>query len=358
MAKVVVLKLCDGNFQDGFNILLQVSEDGKHPFIEISGKLPPAPEIPQLYQQWQSIYIFPRFSFRKFKVSRTLPSNVSIKELTQALKNHFNYWLNANRLCPLKEQLVANLNSSELIRFIIVTEDWQLRQIPWHLWDLFENYPQAEVAFASPNYEQIRKVATSKDKVRILAILGNSEGIDVGRDRLLIEHLPNTETTFLVEPKQQDINEQLCQQDWDILFFAGHSYTKQEKGYIYINETDILTMNDLQHGLRNSIERGLQLAIFNSCDGLGLAKGLEALNIPQSIVMRERIPDPVAPSFLKYFLDAFTTGQSLYLSVRIAREGLQDDGWDDKIPGITWLPAIFQNLAEIPPTWKELEGYR
>lgn len=358
MAKVVVLKFCDGNFQQGFNIVLRIGEDEKYTSIEIPGNLPPAPEIPQLYREWQSTYIFPRFSLRKFKVSRVCKSNISIRELARALKNSLNYWLNSSTFRPLEEQLSVNLKPSDRIRFIIQTENLQLRQIPWHLWDLFKDYPLAEVAFASPNYEKIRKVAPSKDKVRILAILGNSERINVGGDRLLLEHLPNTETTFLVEPKQQDINEQLCQQDWDILFFAGHSYTKQEKGYIYINETDILTMNDLQHGLRNSIERGLQLAIFNSCDGLGLAKGLEALNIPQSIVMRERIPDPVAPSFLKYFLDAFTTGQSLYLSVRIAREGLQDDGWDDKIPGITWLPAIFQNLAEIPPTWKALEGYR
>jgi hypothetical protein len=86
------------------------------------------------------------------------------------------------------------------------------------------------------------------------------------------------------------------------LFFAGHSETDNNQGKIWINKTQYLTIEDLKYGLRKAIRSGLQLAIFNSCDGLGLGFDLAELNIPQIIVMREPIPDAVAQEFLKYFL--------------------------------------------------------
>jgi CHASE2 domain-containing sensor protein len=96
----------------------------------------------------------------------------------------------------------------------------------------------------------------------------------------------------------------------------------------------------------------LQLAIFNSCEGLGLAAQLTDLHIPQIIVMREPVPDSVAQQFLKHFLTIFAGGESFYLAVREARERLQ--GIEGEFPGASWLPVIFQNPAEIPPTWQQL----
>jgi len=103
--------------------------------------------------------------------------------------------------------------------------------------------------------------------------------------------------------------------------------------------------------LSKAIAKGLQLAIFNSCNGLGLAKQLEDLHIPQIIVMRELVPDQVAQEFLKYFLDAFAGGESLYLAVRSARGRLHDEGLEAGIPGVTWLPIICQNPATMPMIW-------
>ncbi|OZH56154.1 hypothetical protein AFK68_00025, partial [Hydrocoleum sp. CS-953] len=96
----------------------------------------------------------------------------------------------------------------------------------------------------------------------------------------------------------------------------------------------------------------LQLAIFNSCDGLGLARQLAKLHIPAIIVMREEVPDVVAHKFLQDFLQLFTNDKSLYISVREAREKLQV--MEDKFPGASWLPVICQNSAEVSPSWKNL----
>jgi WD40 repeat protein/energy-coupling factor transporter ATP-binding protein EcfA2 len=96
----------------------------------------------------------------------------------------------------------------------------------------------------------------------------------------------------------------------------------------------------------------LQLAIFNSCDGLGLALELEQLHIGQMIVMREPVPDQVAQSFLTYFLAEFAGGKSFYLAERKAR--LKLHGLEDNFPCASWLPAIFQNPAAVPPMWQDL----
>jgi branched-chain amino acid transport system substrate-binding protein len=158
--------------------------------------------------------------------------------------------------------------------------------------------------------------------------------------------------TFLVKQSLQKINDRLWQEKWDIIFFAGHSNSEPngQDGRIYINDTESLTIDELSNGLRNAIKNGLKLAIFNSCDGMGLARSLFKLNIPQVIVMRERVPDLVAQEFLRYFLIDFAAGTSLYQSVRRARERLQ--GLQNKYPCATWLPIICQNPAETPLTWR------
>ncbi|NER52065.1 MAG: CHASE2 domain-containing protein, partial [Symploca sp. SIO1A3] len=161
------------------------------------------------------------------------------------------------------------------------------------------------------------------------------------------------ELVFLVEPQRRELNEYLWdKKGWDILFFAGHSQTEGETGRIYLNKTDSLTIADLKNSLRAAISRGLQLAIFNSCDGLGLARQLEDLHLNQLIVMREPVSDLVAQEFLKYFLGAFAYGEPFYLAVREARERLQ--GLETQCFCASWLPVICQNLTTVPPTWRDL----
>jgi len=236
---------------------------------------------------------------------------------------------------------------------LIRTDNQHLHKLPWHLWNLIESYPLAEVALGSRESEPPRRTVTksAKSKLRILAILGHSANIDVASDRKLLENLPHTETVFLVEPKHRQINDQLWEQSWDIIFFAGHSETQGDKGRIYINSTESLTVTELWYGLRKAVENGLKLAIFNSCDGLGLARQLDDLQIPQIIVMRELIPDRVAQEFLKYFLDDLSKNRPFYLAVRAARERLQ--GWESQFPCASWLPVIYQNPSEEPFTWIE-----
>lgn len=359
MQKLVVLKL-DGDLVEGVRTTLEIGAEKDRAATEVRGNLPANPQLATHYERWQSTY-------RSLDNFRITPIGISIggdrseqlnncRLLEDQLSQQMNAWLNCDSFRPLKDKLLKQLTPDDTVRILIKTDDPWLRRLPWQLWDFFEEYSLAEVALSAPEYEILpsSKTAISKNKVKILAILGNSEGISISKDRELLEQLPDAQTTFLVEPQRSQLTEQLWKQDWDILFFAGHSSSQSDgkTGYIFINETDKLTINELKYALKQAVKGGLQLAIFNSCDGLGLARQLENLHIPQIIVMREPVPDLVAQEFLNNFLTLFSDGKSLYLAVREARERLQ--GIELEYPCAIWLPVICQHPALVPPTWKNL----
>lgn len=366
MSRLVVLSLGQGSLRDGFAAVTAQIGEADNPYrMKLTASLPAAPKIPELYRNWQSLY----FAFNQrlicrhdieiddqFEIEEAYITNVSqveLSNLSQMLSKRINTWLNSTKFRKIDQQLRTQLKPSEEIRFIIETNDNLLRRLPWHLWNFFEDYPLAEVALSAAEYQKRNKIILNhqKVKVKILAILGNSQGIDISRDRAFLEKLSTqAEIKFLVEPNLGHLNEEIWQQGWDIVFFAGHSCSK-DKGLLQINQTDTITLEQLKYALKQAISRGLKLAIFNSCDGLGLAQELQDLQIPQVIVMREPVPDLVAQEFLKYFLAEFSSGTSLYAAVRSARERLQ--GLERDYPCATWLPVIFQNPAEPPMYWPQ-----
>lgn len=361
MTKLVVLKL-DGDLQMGVRVSLSMKNEGFSPYKEVTGHLPAVPELETTIDQWRSNYrILGNFT-RILKAKKvTYEGSISqkhnnCKNSATELQKRLNDWLRSESFRPIRETWLKELKESDLVRVLICTSSHQLRQIPWHLWDLVEAYPYAELALSAPDYQQLTTAITptKRDKVKILAILGNSTGIDVETDRRLLNSLPDADVTFLVQPQRYEINDSLWEKPWDVLFFAGHSQTVGDSGRIYINENlESLSTDDLKYALKKATSNGLALAIFNSCDGLGLAYELEALHIPQIIVMREPVPDEVAQIFLKHFLVAYaTSGKSLYLAVKEAR--LKLHGLENKYPCASLLPVICQNGGAVPPTWLDL----
>ncbi|MBR8833334.1 MAG: CHASE2 domain-containing protein [Stigonema ocellatum SAG 48.90 = DSM 106950] len=362
MNKLIVINLEKGNLNDGFSpVTAQLWDNNSRP-IKFGGSLPPAPEIAELYKRFQLIYqaLYQRLvSSSRIKVESTGLTNVSVvdfSEVQEQLYLAINSWLNSDLFRPIDQKLREKLALDEEFQVIIETSDTLLQQLPWHLWEFVERYKFCEVAVSNPKYERVKPLPKQKtNKVRILAILGNSEGIDIQQDRNILEQLPHASTVFLVEPSRQELDKCLWdEQGWDILFFAGHSHSHDDQGQIHINKTSILTITELKNALNYAISRRLKIAIFNSCDGLGLARQLTDLQIHQIIVMREKIPDLVAQEFVKHFLGYFSGGQSFYLAVRYARLRLQ--GLEDRFPGASWLPVICQNPAEDTLTWLQLCG--
>lgn len=253
----------------------------------------------------------------------------------------------------------SKLNPSDSIRFIIQTPDIKLKLLPLHLWEFFDDYRKAEIALSAPHSDRLSKTVPKRNKVRVLVILGNSKGIEKGvqADLEVLNKLPLSEIKVLSQPNKEDLHQQLWHPlGWDIICYSGHSDSKDDgsTGVIEIDETNKISLKYLKSALTNAIEKGLQLAIFNSCKGLGIVQDLADLHIPQIIVMRQPVPDEVAQVFLKNFLQAFANGKSLYNSVREARQKLE--GLEDKYPCASWLPVICQNPAEVPLKWLQFSG--
>lgn len=357
MSKLVTLKIGQGSFEQGFPVTLQIGEEGAHPTIELTGLLPPAPEMPLYYSRWQTSYR--RLGLRlRLSAPPLQVTNVSViddcRSTAQMLKARLNTWLRSEEFRDIRERWLERLLPEDVTRVILQTEDTQMQRLPWHLLEVLDRFPKTEIAISAPRYEQRSPQVSTLGTVKILAVLGNQDGIDVASDQETLKQLPNATIEFLVEPSRQELTNALWKQPWDIFFFAGHSSSQgvAESGQMYLNQTDQLSIVELKYAMSRAVEQGLRLAIFNSCDGLGLARELADLHIPQVIVMREPVPDLVAQEFLKGFLEGFAKGEPLYLAVRDARERLQ--GLEDRFPCATWLPMICQNPAELPPTWNNL----
>ena len=328
MSTLLVFTLLGGDLNQGFPVVTaQLWHHDK--FFKITGSLPAAPELNQLYQKWQLLHeaIHQRLgNSQRIRVHQQDITNISVNDfdkVCQELETSINTWLRFEPFKNIEEQLRTRLSQDDEIRIIIETNIAILHRLPWHLWDFFNDYPKAELGLSNHEYASPQVLQKpSPGKVKILAILGNGVGIDIKKDIALIQGLTNTQTTFLVEPTRKEVDEKLWNHDWDILFFAGHSTSLAdgEIGEININQTEHLTIYQLKNALKKAISRGLKIAIFNSCDGIGLARNLAELNIPQMIVMRTGVPDFVAQEFLKNFLIAFADDKSLYLSLRSVDE--------------------------------------
>jgi CHASE2 domain-containing sensor protein len=358
VGKIATLEFNEGSFEQGFSITLCIGDFAAPIHTKITGKLPPNPALPLAYDQWRSHYLNllsnPQFNSRPIclpKASNSSPDDC--QQAAQAVSQELNQWLRSPNFLPIWQTWLTKINPTEDLDVLLQTDNPQLQKLPWHLWDLFSTYPKAELALSSANYDTSPPVKpVAMPAVNILAILGNSDGIDTMTDRATLSSMAGTTVKYLTEPQRKDLTDELWQQPWRILFFAGHSASTVKTGQIAVNPDESLSIEDLKYALRRAVAGGLQLAIFNSCDGLGLAQALSELQIPNLIVMRESVPDRVAQTFLTYFLKAFSQGSSLHQSVRQAREQLQS--LENHYPCATWLPILYQTPSSRPLTWQGL----
>ncbi|MEO0768280.1 MAG: CHAT domain-containing protein, partial [Cyanobacteria bacterium J06649_4] len=369
MEQRIILNLGKGCWQEGFpTITVRLWIDSDSVLMQFSGALPAATELLLTYERWQTYYkaINRNFMLRQSHTTSAIEieeddlthvSSADFGHLCTELKQQFNDWLSASSFVNVERQLRTHLITSSPIQLIVEASDAAVRRFPWHLWDFLEDYRQTEVAIASLEHQ---KNDTTYEKttagVRVLSILGDSTNIQVSKDRELLKTLSDVDAVILDEPSRVELDECLWDnQGWDVLFFAGHSASLggDMSGTIKVNAAESLSISQLKYGLQTAIQKGLRLAIFNSCDGMGLAKELADLHIPYLIVMREPIPDPVAQVFLMNFLRAFAAGIPFHLAMREARERLQ--GMEGQFPCASWLPVLCQNPGLGALSWADLK---
>jgi uncharacterized protein YjbI with pentapeptide repeats len=358
LEQLVILKLGSSDIDRNLTIFVEIGDRGAPPRASAVGILVCESQVIAAYDDWQIAYreylldlSSVRIDIADCQITNLAATDLSILQSCQAaaeyLKLKLNQWLDGENFQPITKLMLQELNPSQSIQIILQTDDLQIRQLPFQLWNFFDEFTHAEIAIASHTYRStIDRQSTHKD-IQILAVLGNSQGINLELDREALTQLPNAKVEFSIEPTRQVLNDKLWEQAWDILFFAGHSASDPSltTGYLKINSTDRLTISELKYALKQSIESGLKLVIINACDSLGLATELISIQLPSAIVMREPVPDIVAQEFLKNFVIAIASGLPVYRAVRSAREQLQ--GLEDRYPCASWLPVICQNPADI-----------
>ncbi|MEM6755444.1 MAG: CHAT domain-containing protein, partial [Cyanobacteria bacterium P01_C01_bin.38] len=368
---MAIVKLKIRESKQGF----QVDLTAKQLDVETEGFLPALP--PQLetsFNNWQLAYReidAVRSYIAPAPGKRIIAKSVikhSSAEHTTSVKECLNQWLNSgdSRWLPVRDKLIAiaqNLHyKNEEVRVIIDAKDVNLRRLPWQEWNLFEeHYPQVEIALSAVKNSDIKTNYTipKSSKIRILVAVGRSDGINTKNDLEIIKELEQhgAEVVCLMQPNRKQLCDALWnQQGYHIFIFTGHSGSRADGqiGWIELNDTDSLNIEEFKEALKESIKKGLQLAIFNSCDGLGLASQLAQLHLPRCIVMREPVPDKVAIEFLKHFFKEFTSDRSLSQALNKARKRLEHFNLD--YPGAVWLPTICIAPNAQSLTWKSLNA--
>ncbi|NET45442.1 WD40 repeat domain-containing protein [Okeania sp. SIO2B3] len=404
MRKTAILTIIEGTVKTGFIITFSIQEENGDFLLSVKANLPPNVEIEQFYKAWTKNYsLFYDATSCRIQAKKTgnLSRNVSLleplAEQELKLKTSLIFWLDSNKFRPIKEAILSNFNYDDEIKFIIQTENIFLRKLPWSEYKLFENYPKLAIVFSKSKTRVIHPKDRHKDKdkdkkqVKILAILGDSFELKVKEDlKQLKTKLPDADIFEIINPTREKLTDRLWEQNWDLFFFSGHSSLDMDRDKAWFElqpnlddqiivyftifllardkkyqlifffldfyyPTEYITIKDLKEGLKTAINNGLQLAIFNSCDGLGLAKQLEELQLSATVVMTEKIPDELSPKLLQYFLNFFAKeGNTLELSIRRTRERLSD--LKKKYPSASWLPVVCESLKTESLTLHKLGG--
>ena len=365
--KEIIIRLGSGTIQDGFNNVIVELKSANITQWEDRSKLAPSPELQQLLHQWQVIYpaaiqtLSPGLTQSPIFDTDTI-TNVSSQDLVELNYNFrtaINHWLNLGDFRKIDRRLRTDLNVADKILVIIVTEQLQIWRLPWHFWDLFDDYHQAVEVFCKPRVADVRQIRPqSNGKVNILALSGRDPQLNLNTDFLKI--LPKAHIQPLETNSALDFVEKLNQGiPWDIFIFNGHGntieYQSGQDGVIYLDNDCPIEISRLKVEIQTAVGRGLQIAIFNCCNGLGLAEQLSDLHIPYLIVMREIIPNQCAQDFLKQLLTRYSQGNSFPVAFKQARQSLQlSSGGFAQFAD--WLPILFHNPLSDRVTWRDLSA--
>ncbi|MBD2344136.1 CHAT domain-containing protein [Anabaena subtropica] len=345
---------------------------------ELVSFLYPLPKpLEDKFKQWQ--YYIGLQGNRRVARNRDnfVSGTVNLTELANSLKAELNKWLGRDgwideneeidlRVGQVLDRFRKRINDKDEVQIIVQTEDRQLRGLPWQEWDTLASYTNrgVEVAISATNFQRLTQKQTPQLRAtaRILVVFGD-EKLGFAQEEDFIKSLRQHggEPHILRQPTRQELEQKLKDpQGWHIFFFAGHSESDRNGriGRFQINPADgvqgIIAITELKDLLQGAINQKLQLAIFNSCDGLGLANQLTELSLPYCIVMREMVESSVARELLRHFLAAFVKDRSLYASMNAARQQLQKKFE----PGKSWLPVIVANPLAKELTWNRLFSER
>ena len=337
---------------------------------QLSARLTFPETLTSLYQTWQQAYLnFYTSALRaKIKGSGSIPVpaidwRASLVQAEAQFLAEFHYWLNSAELVPIRGEIAkaaAQQNNLSPIDIFLTCDTLELARFPWETWEITTALAIAKPIriFRSP--AKIRVGASQKrrdGKLRVLAILGDDTGLDFQADRVALRSLAKVaEISFVgwqAGKDNGDLKEQIRQaiadeRGWDILFFAGHSNESSiSGGELGIAPNQSIFLSEIAPQLLLAKTRGLQFALFNSCNGLSLAEALIDLGLSQVAVMREPIHNQVAQEFLTRFLPSLAMGKDVREALLIACQYLKLEK-NLTYPSSYLVPSLFCHPESVP----------
>jgi CHASE2 domain len=349
------------------------------------------------YEQWKQAYI-------NYYEARDLPnleplSNSSMRadlkaggmlnpvkkkksqlQQTQSdLLDIFSTWLANGNLQVIRQTLEEactklEVNSEQIIDIFLTCHrkkgQVELAKLPWETWKIskkLERSGKIRIARTSGSRtEAFQSNIIRRSWARILAIWVEDKCLNLEQDiNTLRTELKSSVEIQILRINSKHSSKQILQQirmdiadsrGWDVLFFAGHSSEMRVGGgELQISAGFSIVMEDLKHELEQARKRGLQFAIFNSCNGLDIAESLLNLGLNQVVVMREMIADDAANEFLQQFALNLKDHHDVHTSVIKACENLSRSS--DYLSAHL-IPCIFRRpgstLFKIPSRWRRL----
>ena len=347
-----------------------------------SGELEPceisySENLTRLYEDWKDAYLHYYDSGLRAKAETGVGVMPSIDWRTElvnaeaALLSEFNLWLAHANLSKIRSQIsksaispasksnTSQMQESHYVDLFVACyssdESLDLTRLPWEAWEVGREFTATKTIriVRKPTAIQAATVKRPRrDRLRVLAILGDDTGLNFeAEEKALRQFSPKAEVKFVGwQPNQPDVDlkQQICDAiadpaGWDILFFAGHSNeTKLTQGELAIAPGELILVKEIAPQLKVARERGLQFAIFNSCNGLSIANALIELGLGNVAVMREPIHNSVAQEFLVRFLQAMAEYEDVHEALNSACESLKAR-FQLTYPSAHLIPSLFRH---------------
>ncbi|MGA7935197.1 MAG: CHASE2 domain-containing protein [Kovacikia sp.] len=337
------------------------------PQLRLTAKLPYSDMLTTRYQTWQEAYLKFYETGLRARVeqggSGILPNvdwRARLVQAEAALLSEFHFWLSSAELLPIRSAIAKAAVSEkaqpdDVVDLLLACDSPLLERLPWETWELGTEFGATKTIRLARSPMNLRAETVPRQRrgrLRILAILGDETGLDFKVDREAVQALAPIADIIFVGwqwgQEQPDLKATICraiadEQGWDILFFAGHSNeTALTGGELVIAPHESLFVQEIARHLTIAKDRGLQFAIFNSCNGLSLAHALIDLGLSQVAIMREPIHNRVAQEFLIGFVQGLANYRDVHTALLAACRSLKLDK-NLTYPSAYLIPSLFRH---------------
>ncbi len=334
---------------------------------QLSVTLPYPEMLSALYQEWSSVYL----SFYKTTLRGRVAATGSIApptvdwhaklvQVEAKLLYEFHRWLRQGELYEIRSAIARAARDGETGKNAPTVElflscSLELARLPWEAWEIGTEFAATgtiRIVRTPMNVQEATVIPQSRRRARVLAILGDDTGLNFHADKEAVRSLASVADVQFVgwQPgknidslKAEIVKTIADERGWDVLFFAGHSNeTVLTGGELAIAPGVSLFLSEIAQPLTIAKERGLQFALFNSCNGLSLANALINLGLSQVAVMREPIHNRVAQEFLVRFLQRLAEYKDVHEALLAACQYLKLEK-HLTYPSAYLIPSLFRH---------------